>query len=389
MTITKEQARRFLLMYHGLYDACAFKGKHGILQFIHRVGCIQFDPLNIAGHNHELVLQSRIRGFTPQMLYDLLYIDRKLLDGWDKNMSIYPVEDWPSFSRVRQNYARWLKSKPQTESALPRVLEEIRRRGPLSSKDLDHKERVDWFWAPTSLARASLESLFYTGDLVVHHKKRTFRYFDLPDRCLPKSVYNQPDPFDSEEAYLEWYAARRIGGIGLLWNKAGDGWLGMANFKSPERTRSIQNLLEKGLLTEIHVDGVGSPLYMRTEYLDLLQKVVDGFTPSPSAHIMAPLDNLLWERKLLSELFGFDYRWEVYKPVEQRTYGYYVLPVLYGDRFIARFEPGRDGEGNLIIKNWWWEPGVKVGKRIQASLMKCFEAFQSFLGAERIIGLPF
>jgi len=100
---------------------------------------------------------------------------------------------------------------------------------------------------------------------------------------------------------------------------------------------------------------------------------------------LAPLDNLLWDRRFVEELFDFYYIWEVYKPVAERRYGYYVLPVLYGDRFIARFEPGQDKKNKtLIIKKWWWEPGIKQSQRMQSALIHCFERFLNYLGADNL-----
>ena len=116
-----------------------------------------------------------------------------------------------------------------------------------------------------------------------------------------------------------------------------------------------------------------------------MEKVIGQKPSAGRAIILAPLDNMLWDRKLIKELFGFDYKWEVYKPVSERSYGYYVLPVLYGDRFIARFEPGWDKtSGTIIVKNWWWEPGVKAGKGLKGELDKCFKTFMGFLDAEGI-----
>ena len=107
--------------------------------------------------------------------------------------------------------------------------------------------------------------------------------------------------------------------------------------------------------------------------------------PPARAAVLAPLDNLLWDRRLVKELFDFDYRWEVYKPAGDREFGYYVLPVLYGDRLIARFEPGRDKKGGmLIIKNWWWEPGVKPTGRLRAALGRCFAKFLAFCGGDAV-----
>jgi hypothetical protein len=101
---------------------------------------------------------------------------------------------------------------------------------------------------------------------------------------------------------------------------------------------------------------------------------------------MAPLDNLLWDRNMLRELFDFEYRWEVYKSVAERKYGYYVLPVLYGDKFIARFEPGKDRANQaLIIKKWWWEPGTKPSAAMRHALQLCFQRFRNYLGNDSLI----
>lgn len=386
LTISKQQACRFLLAYQGLTGKRTFSGKQGILDYIQRVGCIQFDPLNIVGHNQELVLQSRISGFTPDMLQELLYKNRKLIDGWDKNMSIYSIEDWPYFKRIRDEAKDRLgaSSRP-INKVLPVIRKEMTERGPLSSKDLDYTETVDWSWAPTSISRAALESMYFWGELIIHHKEYTRRIYDFASRHIPEKILSAPDPNPEEELYFEWYVNRRIGSIGMLWNKAGDGWLGIDGLKSKERNIAFTKLLENKSILEIHVEGVSLPLYIKSMDKHLLDSIMINRKPAKHAYILAPLDNLLWDRKLIKELFDFDYIWEVYKPASERSYGYYVLPVLFGDAFIARFEPGWDKKANtLIIKNWWWEAGVKPGKQMKEELSRCFRQFAEFLDAEGI-----
>lgn len=386
-----------MLKYHGLYGNRLPRGKKGILEYMRRVGCIQYDPLNIVGHNQELVLQSRIDGFRPAMLQELLYKDRLLLDGWDKVMSIYLTSDWPYFSRYRASRLEWLGSpdKPVVPF-LPLVRNELEQRGPLSSIDLEYDQTVQWPWGPTRVSRAALESMWFWGEVIIHHKVNTRKYYDFACRYLPEDLLNAPDPNETFERYRDWRISRRIGGTGLLWDRPGDAWLEIPGTKTPERRESIQRLLGEGTLSEINVEGVKAPLYMRTSDMPVLDEIVyetadgrKGFrAPSPRAHILAPLDNLLWDRKLVKEMFDFDYRWEVYKPQSERSYGYYVLPVLYGDRFIARFEPGFDKKSKtLVIKNWWWEAGVKPTKPIQRRLAKCFSLFSEYLGADNI-GMP-
>jgi hypothetical protein len=384
ITLTNRQARRFLLYHQGLWPPYQLQGKSGILAYIKRVGCIQFDPLNIVGRNPELVLQSRIEDFTPSLLEGLLYEDRQLLEGWDKMMSIYGVADWPYFNR-RRMAARERFTEHPINGILPQVRTTLMRQGPISSLDLDIHEVVDWSWAPTRLARAALESMYWWGELIIHHRINTRKVYDFSHNHLRDELLKREDPNLMEEAYQDWYVLRRIGSVGLLWGKSGDAWLGMPGIKSKERNRALSRLVEDGRLHQVQVTGISQPFYMRSDERSALETLLCSGAPPLRAAFLAPLDNLIWDRRLVEALFGFSYRWEVYKPKEEREYGYYVLPVLYGDRFVARFEPGRDKKsGDFIIKNWWWEPGVRVSSRMRSAIISCFKRFGRYLGADHI-----
>ncbi len=172
LNLTLLQARRLLLDYQYLYPPHQLQGKNGVLKYIDRVYCIQFDPLDIAGRNPELVLQSRVADFKPEMLNELLYHDRRLIDGWDKMMSIYRVEDWPCFTRYRQHFLEKLREGRSSAIVpyLPQIRDIVEAEGPVSSIDLNFNQVVDWPWAPTRLSRAVLESLYHCGELIIHHK---------------------------------------------------------------------------------------------------------------------------------------------------------------------------------------------------------------------------
>jgi len=381
--ISKKQARHFILAHQGLLPPHALRTKSDILAFVQRVGCIQYDPLDMVGTNPNLVLQSRVQGYQASMLKELLYTERRLVDGWDKNAAIYAVEDWPYFSRYRtRTIMRHGREITELYEVLPRVMEELEERGPLSSLDLEPGAKVDWFWAPTSATRAALETLYTWGELVIHSRIRARRVYDLASRHIPPGILNAPDPNQTEEDYFQWHVKRRIGAVGLLWNRAGDAWLGIKRLKTPQRNGAIIALENKGEIIPVEVEDLGYPAYIPKEQLPLLQQVVAGIKTKPRAAFIAPLDNLLWDRKLIAALFGFDYTWEVYKPAAQREYGYYVLPVLYGDSFVARFEPRLDKKtGILKIINWWWEPGIKLTESMQRTLNRCLREFMSYLGA--------
>jgi uncharacterized protein YcaQ len=385
-TLTKNLARRFLLAHQGLWPPQSLSGKAGVLAHIQRVGCIQFDPLNVVGNNSDLVLQARVVNFQPQMLQELLYKDRRLLDGMDKMMSIYPVEDWPFFRRQREAAREYYRRNTKEASdVLPLVRRSIRERGPLSSIDLDLDEQVDWAWAPTRIARASLESMYAWGELIIHHRVHTRKFYDFADRYIPAELLEAEDPNPTDHAYHDWHVRRRLGGVGLLWSKASDAWLAMPGIKSKERNDALQRLLERERIITLNVEGISSPVYACKDEIDLIEKLLGAPSPKKQAVILAPLDNLLWDRRFIEELFGFRYVWEVYKPKTERKYGYYVLPILYGDQFIARFEPAWEkAQKALIVKNWWWETGVKQTKAMKLAIVHCFRRFLKYLGASEI-----
>ena len=312
MKVTKEQARRFLLAYQGLLPPRSLRGKAGILSFIRQVNCIQFDPLDIVGHNPDLVLQARVKGYRREMLRELLYEERKLLDGWDKLMSIYRVEDWPYFKRWREAFANHTGRNTETiEAVLPKVRQALQEHGPLSSRELAVGEAVEWDWGwPASLSRAALESMYFWGELLIHHRVHTRKYYDFTHRLLDPALLEAMDPNESESAYQEWYVSRRIGCVGMLWNRAGEAWLGMGTIKSPQRKQVIERMLGRGEILEVHVEGIRDAFYLRSQDEPRLKEAQVRDEADQQAAVIAPLDNLLWDRRMLKELFDFDYRWE-------------------------------------------------------------------------------
>ena len=384
-TVTKEQARRFLLRKQGLLGEYRFHGKEGILEYIRQAGCIQFDPIDVCGKNAELVLQSRIEGFTKEMLYELLYEDRQLLDYFDKNLAILPVSDWKYFERIREAYRNNSRGREDVDRVAGSIKEVIAEKGPVSSKDLQMKEKVDWYWSSTNLSRAALETLYFRGDLIIHHKKGTNKYYALAEDYLTKEVLSAPDPFPEETDHLKWRVLRRISAVGLMWNKPSDAWLAIWNLKSEQRNTVFASLLHEGKITEVRVEGIKELLYCKSEDLPLLEEVLqadsEGIAYKRRTELMAALDNMLWDRKLIKALFDFDYKWEIYTPAEQRKYGYYVLPILSGELILGRAELVSDRKNNvLLIKNIWLEEGVKWTVSRKKEIQKCFLRFQNFHG---------
>ncbi len=386
ITITKQTARRFVLAHHHLWPPRQLMGKEGVLRYIRHVGCIQFDPINVVGRNPDLVLQSRVKDYRPAMLNELLYEDRLLVDGFDKVASIYPVEDWPYFAYLRAHRKdRYGDSEIARETA-PHVIEQIKSRGSLSSLDFKNQEKTNWHWGPTSKARAALESLYVMGKLGIHHRVRNRRYFDLIENLLPADVLNAPNPHAVLEAYQAWHVARRVRGLGLAHPNSKEHWLGILGVKSRRRREILATLVERGDLRAVRVKEIPQhTFFIHAGDLLTLEQAAGPASRPQEAAILAPLDNLLWDRKSLGWIFDFEYVWEVYKPKEKREYGYYVLPVIYGDRFVARFQPIFDKENKaLAIQNWWWEEGVKPNPAMKEALHACLMDFKIYLQAEDV-----
>jgi len=389
INLTRLQARRFLLAHQSLWPPRKLKGKQGVIEFIRSVGTIQFDPINVVGRNADLVLQSRIRGYKPEMLREALYEDRRLLDGFDKVASIYETADWPYFKRRRDRMRaeHGQPSNPAMKIA-DEVIEAIREGGPKSSIDFKSGETIKWNWGVnTSLPRACLEILYAMGDVVVHDRIGTRRYFELAERALPRDVFTAADPNVSTDDYRDWHVLRRVGGLGIANPAAGDWWLGLNQVKTPQRNLAINRLVDRGKLTVVEIEDIpGRTFLIRAEDMPTLDRVRRGRPPKARAAFIGALDNLMWDRNMLRWVFDFDYTWEVYKPAAQRQYGYYVLPVLYGDRFVARMDPSFDRERReLTINNWWWEDGIEVSDEMQSALVGRLKEFMAYLGADRLV----
>lgn len=303
------------------------------------------------------------------------------MDGWDKNMSIWIAADWPYFSRQRDEFRkRYAARARELDPVKAAVTKKIKERGFISSKEIEEERKVEWAWGPTTIGRAVLESMYHCGELVVHHREGTRKYYALAEELLPRSVVDAPDPNGTLEEYHRWFVKRRIAAVGLLWDRSGDAWLG-TRIGGADRSRAIQELARKNEIMPVQIEGMDETFYT----LPSAAPLMDEDEEYREASFLAPLDNLLWDRKLISRLFDFDYTWEVYIPAAKRKHGYYVLPIVYGDRFVGRFEPVFDRKAQVLhIRNWWWEAGVVVDGALTDALSSCLEDFAAFLAAEKI-----
>ena len=387
-TITKQQARQFILAKQGLIGTYRFTGKQGAYEYVRQAGCIQYDPVDVCGKNAELTLQSRVKGFKKTMLHELLYKDRLFVDYPDKELSIWPSEDWPYFSSYRERSIKSGKSFKGLKRLEKEAIEYIDKHGPVSSDTLPIEGEIFWHssmhwsgnWDKKSpAARSVLEQLYTDGVLVIHHKKGSRKFYDLAEKHLPKNYLEADNPCKDEESFLAWRVLRRIGAVGLLWDKNSTAYLGLY-LNAETRKKILSDLLSSGKIIAVMVEDIKQPFYYLSSDDELMQKVKSGSADlKPRMAFVAPLDPLFWDKSLIQALWDFQYTWEIYTPAVKRKYAYYTLPVLYGERFVGRIYVVPDKDRSvLMVKGLWWEPGVRQTKKLGAALEKTLNTFSKF-----------
>ena len=390
ITITKQQAGQFILSKQGLIGKYRFKGKQGAYEYVRQAGCIQFDPVDVCGKNAELTLQSRVKGFKKSMLAELLYKDRLLVDYPDKELSIWPTEDWPYFSSYRERSRKLGKTFKGISKLRKQAVSYIDENGPVTSSTLPIEGEIFWHssmhWSghwdrKSPAARSILEQLYTDGELIIHHKNGSRKFYDLAEKHIPSEILSAENPCRDEEEFLSWRVLRRIGATGLLWDKNSTALLGLY-IKAETRKKILSDLERAGKICSVMVEGIKTPFYYRSEDDSLMNDVLSGNADlTPRMSFIAPLDPLMWDKQLISSLWDYLYSWEIYTPADKRKYGYYTLPVLYGDRFVGRIEFAPDKEKEmLMVKGLWWEPGIRRTKKLENALDKTLKEFSVFNG---------
>jgi uncharacterized protein YcaQ len=392
VNVTAETARRFLVARQALAPARSLEaGPNGVLEVFRRLGSIQFDPLSIAGRTHDLVLHARVADYDPAWC-DLLYERREIFEAYNKGLSLVPMRDLPWFRVPNRSASRTLADNAEVAA---RVLERVRAEGPLSSLDFEGERgaTTDWFGVPTNTVRAVLEAYAVTGVLGLARRDGNRRYYDVAERLLPANVLAQEVPLREQVRHklLSRYRAHGLLGVGggggvfegLGPAKPDPGWP-----DHPGRTAVREELVAGGELVTVDIEGVRGKRFVLREEVGLLERPPE---PPPSVAFLPPFDPLVWDRGFLGSLFGFDYVWELFVPPEKRRWGWYVLPILFGDRLVGRIEPRLDRANGLVqVLDLWWEDGFAPGRTegFVDAMRDALRAYLRFGGATRVEWAP-
>jgi uncharacterized protein YcaQ len=392
--VAAETARRFLLARHLLAPARSVGGGlDGVLEVFGKFGSIQFDPIAVAGRNHDLVLHARVAGYEPAWC-DVLYERRELFETTNKALSLVPASDFPWFRlgigrKGPRFHAAILAENPVVAE---RVLGRIRAEGALSALDFEpeHGAPKDWFGMPENVVRAVLEAYTVTGAIGLARREGNRRYYDLLERLLPAELLGHEVPVREQLRHrlLSRYRAHGLLGAG----GAGGTFDRIANPESapgrPGRNELRAELIELGALVPIQVEGVRGPRLVLREELALLQAPPES---APSVAFIAPFDALLWDKALLESLFSFNYVWEGFFPPAKRRWGWYVLPICFRDRLVGRIEPRIDRDrARVEVLNLWWEDGFAPGRAdgFVDAMRDALRAYLRFAGADRLEWAP-
>ena len=276
IVIRKSHARRFLLAHLHLWPPRKLRGKQGALDYIRHVNCIQYDPINVVGQNPQLVLQSRVRNYKPAMLNALLYEDRKLVDGFDKQMSIYPVEDWPCFAYYRERMLQRYMESEHTAAAVRLVepaRQQIEARGPLSSLELEEDTRMDWWLRGRCVLFASPRYSLVRWPDARPSPCGNATIFRAHQRVLPSELMKVCPPHGSRADYLEWHVFRRAGGLGLVDMRVTAKFGGLIGWQDGRIKPAIVRLAEKGQLVPVTIEELPRQrLFIRSDDVPARQR---------------------------------------------------------------------------------------------------------------------
>jgi uncharacterized protein YcaQ len=393
MKVAPDAARRFLVARHLLAPARSLDGgPDAVMEVFRRLGSVQFDPLAVAGRNHDLLLHARVADYDPGWC-DRLYERRQIFEAYNKGLSLVPTSEFPWFrGTLSRNAPRTLA---ENADVAERVLERIRAEGPLSALDFERERgpTTDWFGMPTNAVRAVLEAYAVTGALGLARRDGNRRYYDLIERLLPAKVLARKVPLEEQLRHklLSRYRAHGLLGVG----GAGDVFGGLGPAKPDERWPGYpgrnalrEELVERGDLVSVEVEGLRGKRLVVSEDVTLLEAPPE---PPPSVAFVPPFDPIVWDRKLLASLFEFEYVWELFHPPAKRRWGWYVLPIVFRDSFVGRIEPRieRD-EARVDVLGVWWEDGFSP-RRVEGfvdAMRDALRAYLRFAGVDRLAWAP-
>jgi uncharacterized protein len=392
-SITPALARRIAVTRQRLAGPCLPSNSDGIMKVMRDLGWIQIDPMTTVTRSHLLVLWSRLGQYDPAHLSKLLWEERRLFEDWAHGASIVLMEDYPIFSSLKRTFATgqsswakrvhaWLKKNQRLRR---RILIEIRRNGPLPTRHFEDESAREWHstgWTAGRNVDQMLYILWAQGKIMVAGRTNGQKLWDLTERCLPKWA---PRERLSDRELTSRAVQRSLHALGVA--RASHIKQHFIRGSYPKLAEVLAELEADGRITRVNIQEDGKawpdPWYIYTDDLPLLDRLEEW---KPRTTLLSPFDNLVSDRQRTEQLFGFKFRVEIYVPKHKRQHGYYVMPILHGDRLIGRIDPVMDRtRQRLTINAVYAEPYAPTTTETARQIAQAINELGSFLGAREIV----
>ena len=382
ITVTRDTVKRLAVVKQGLHQRPASSDQADLKRIIERIGLLQLDSISVVARSHYLVMLARAGLYDPADL-DALLDEGFLFESWAHAICQIPMTHYPwlhAWIQQRQaNVTRWQLDSlgDDMEEIVAQVRELVRQRGPLSSKDIESARRGPggwWNWKPTKVA---LEYLFDLGELMVSHRVKFQRYYDLTERVLSGRNLTLNKTFSD---YQRWAVERGLRHLGIATSNHVADYYRLYKRVSAD---ILKDMMGTGEVLPVEVEGWKDRAYILRDNLEIMQDVQSGLHEPKMTLFLSPFDNLFWDRDRDLMLWDFHYRIEVYTPKSKRIYGYYVMPILHGCELVGRIDPKVDRKRKRLIFNaLYLEKGARQSAALSQGLIKAIEEFMAFHGCE-------
>jgi uncharacterized protein YcaQ len=390
LTLSNAQARRVFLDRHRLAEAPQGPASgDDLLGLIHSLGFVQLDSINTVARAHDLILFSRRPRYRPQALKSLYEKPGALFEHWTHDAAVIPLAFYPQWHLRRQRDAerlrgRWQKDRREGfEKRFQVVLDQIKTEGPVCSADVGKDEARGsggwWDWHPSKTA---LEYLWRSGALCVVGREGFQKRYDLTERVLETYLCDPANAPDEAET-IHWCCDQALARLGFATH--GELAAFWAHITPAEARAWCKSEEASGRLEQVQITDADGNHKLAFARPGLDEDMALAIEPTGRLRILSPFDPALRDRKRAARLFGFDYRVEMFVPEPQRTFGYYVFPILQGDRLVGRVDMKafRD-EGILRVRALWTEGNVRWGKARQAAFEAELERIKKLAGVDKV-----
>ncbi len=394
LTIDNDTARRFILGKQGLWPGRRWRGLKGTEQAMRAMEYLQLDPLQIIARSQDIALYSRVLDYTPGQWEDVTYQQRKFFD-WGGWLAVRPMDELPYWRvvmrRERESGTRLRSMAHDHADAILEMRALLRERGTVSNRDfaMATRTRTQHYRGRKDSALA-LYYLWRTGEVMTHHRERFERVYALTETVAPAHLIRESDEDEADRFLIKKDVA--FSSLSRL-SRGSDVFHDVAHMRRVTQIR--EGLLADGDLIEVKVEGWKAVHYALGSDAKVLRDLSAGRVPkawkpreattTEEVVFLAPLDHVS-ARGRAKTLFDFDYVWEVYKPGHQRKFGYYTLPILWGDRLVARFDSKLDRTTNtLVVLGFWLEnKALAKDEAFAEALARGFARFVTFLDASKL-----